>query len=76
MRRSSPYSKVRYFGVETAGLLDIDSELILAFSNGEKLQFDFKTKEISVQSAMSSPIMFYKNEKHPIQEFLESDVFC
>lgn len=40
---SYPYSKVQYFGVETAGLLDIDSELILAFSNGAKLSFDFKT---------------------------------
>ena len=40
---SYPYSKVQYFGVETAGVLDIDSELILAFSNGAKLSFDFKT---------------------------------
>ncbi|MBQ7058337.1 MAG: PH domain-containing protein [Firmicutes bacterium] len=39
---SYPYSKVQYFGVETAGVLDIDSELILAFSNGAKLSFDFK----------------------------------
>ena len=41
---SYPYSKVQYFGVETAGVLDIDSELILAFSNGVKLQFDFKSQ--------------------------------
>lgn len=40
---SYPYSKVQYYGIETAGLLDIDSELIVAFSNGEVLQFDFKT---------------------------------
>lgn len=40
---SYPYSKVQYFGVETAGMLDIDSELVLAFSNGAKLQFDFKS---------------------------------
>ncbi|MEE1114187.1 MAG: PH domain-containing protein [Eubacterium sp.] len=40
---SYPYSKVQYFGVETAGLLDIDSELILAFNDGNKLQFDFKS---------------------------------
>ena len=40
---SYPYSKVQYFGVETAGLLDIDSELILAFSNGAKLTFDFRS---------------------------------
>lgn len=40
---SYPYSKVQYFGIETAGVLDIDSELVLAFSNGAKLQFDFKS---------------------------------
>ena len=34
---SYPYSKVQYFGIETAGFLDIDSELILAFSNGAHL---------------------------------------
>ena len=28
--------------METAGVLDIDSELVLAFSNGAKLSFDFK----------------------------------
>ncbi|MFC2662901.1 MAG: PH domain-containing protein [Eubacterium sp.] len=41
---SYPYSKVQYFGVETAGVLDIDSELIMAFSDGTELQFDFKTQ--------------------------------
>ena len=40
---SYPYSKVQYYGIETAGLLDIDSELILAFNNGAHLQFDFRT---------------------------------
>ncbi|MBE6128099.1 MAG: PH domain-containing protein [Erysipelotrichaceae bacterium] len=40
---SYPYSKVQYYGIETAGVLDIDSELILAFSNGARLQFDFKS---------------------------------
>ncbi len=48
---SYPYSKVQYFGIETAGLLDIDSELVLTFTNGTVLQFDFKArvniKEIS-----------------------------
>ena len=39
---SYPYSKVQYFGIETAGLLDFDSELILTFSNGAHLQFDFR----------------------------------
>lgn len=41
---SYPYSKIQYYGVETAGLLDIDSELILAFGNGMHLQFDFRAK--------------------------------
>lgn len=40
---SYPYSKVQYFGIETAGLLDIDSELILAFNDGSKLSFDFRS---------------------------------
>ncbi len=40
---SYPYSKIQYFGVETAGVLDIDSELILAFNDGSKLSFDFKS---------------------------------
>lgn len=48
---SYPYSKVQYFGIETAGVLDIDSELLIAFSNGNRLKFDFKSnvniKEIS-----------------------------
>ena len=38
---SYPYSKIQYFSVETAGFLDIDSELLLAFSNGAHLQLDF-----------------------------------
>ena len=41
---SYPYSKVQYWGIETAGVLDIDSELVLAFNDGNRLQFDFKTK--------------------------------
>lgn len=40
---SYPYSKIQYFGIETAGVLDIDSELILAFNDGNILSFDFKT---------------------------------
>ena len=41
---SYPYSKIQYYGIETAGLLDIDSELIATFSNGTVLHFDFKSK--------------------------------
>ena len=52
---SYPYSKVQYFGIETAGVLDIDSEIIFAFSNGAMLQFDFKSKvDISKISMMVS----------------------
>lgn len=40
---SYPYSKIQYYGIETAGFLDIDSELIIAFNNGHFLQFDFKS---------------------------------
>lgn len=40
---SYPYSKVQYFGIETPGVLDIDSELVLVFANGAHLQFDFKS---------------------------------
>ena len=40
---SYPYSKVQYYGIETAGLFDIDSELILRFTDGTTLQFDFRT---------------------------------
>lgn len=40
---SYPYSKIQYYGIETAGFLDIDSELLLTFSNGHILQFDFES---------------------------------
>lgn len=39
---SYPYSKVQFFGIETAGVFDIDSELVLAFSDGTRLQLDFR----------------------------------
>jgi mRNA-degrading endonuclease HigB of HigAB toxin-antitoxin module len=40
---SYPYKKVQYFGIETAGLLDIDSELILVFNDRSSLTFDFRS---------------------------------
>ena len=40
---SYPYSKIQYYGIETAGFLDIDSELLIAVSEGRLLQFDFKS---------------------------------
>ena len=39
---SLPYSRVQAFSVETAGLLDIDSELELWFSGLGKVKFEFK----------------------------------
>lgn len=50
---SYPYSKVQYYGIETAGVLDIDSELILAFSNGTRLKFDFKAN-VDIKKICSS----------------------
>lgn len=41
---SYPYSNVLYFGIETAGVLDIDNKLIMTFANGTVLQFDFKSR--------------------------------
>lgn len=41
---SYPYSKIQYYGIETAGVFDIDSELILAFADGIQLTFDFKSR--------------------------------
>ncbi|MEE3488638.1 MAG: PH domain-containing protein [Bulleidia sp.] len=41
---SYPYSKVQNFAVQTAGVLDIDCELLLFFVNGMALQFDFKAR--------------------------------
>ena len=40
---SYPFSKVQYFGIETAGLMDIDCELLLAFNDGNMLTLDFKS---------------------------------
>lgn len=38
---SLPYSKIQVFSVETAGLLDLDSELEVWFSGVGKVKFDF-----------------------------------
>lgn len=40
---SLPYSKVQAFSVETAGMLDMDSELDLWFSGLGKVRFEFKS---------------------------------
>lgn len=41
---SMPYSKITVFSVETAGALDLDSELELYFSGVGKVHFDFSGK--------------------------------
>jgi len=38
---SMPYSKIQVFSVETAGVLDLDSELELYFSGIGKVKFEF-----------------------------------
>jgi len=38
---SMPYSKIQVFSIETAGVLDMDSELELWFSGLGKVKFDF-----------------------------------
>jgi len=38
---SLPYSKIQAFSVETAGVLDLDSELDLWFSSLGKVRFEF-----------------------------------
>lgn len=44
---SLPYSKIQAFSVETAGVLDLDSELELWFSGMGKVKFEF-TSEANV----------------------------
>lgn len=40
---SLPYSKIQAFSVETAGMIDLDSELELYFSGLGKVKFEFKS---------------------------------
>ncbi len=41
---SLPYSKIQAFSVESAGVLDLDSELELWFSGLGKVKFEFTSK--------------------------------
>lgn len=41
---SLPYSKIQAFSVETAGVLDLDSELDLWFSGLGKVRFEFVSR--------------------------------
>ncbi|MEI3163919.1 MAG: PH domain-containing protein [Lachnospirales bacterium] len=36
-----PYSKIQLFSVETAGVIDLDSELEVYFSGVGKIEFEF-----------------------------------
>ncbi|OTA26366.1 hypothetical protein B9G54_05130 [Alloscardovia macacae] len=54
---SYPYSKVEYVGVETAGVLDIDSELILIFTNRASLQFNFNP-HVNIQTICATISQF------------------
>lgn len=38
---SLPYSKIQVFSIETAGVIDLDSELELYFSGAGKVKFEF-----------------------------------
>ena len=46
---SMPYSKISVFSVETAGTLDLDSELELYFSGVGKVKFEFSGKSDIIQ---------------------------
>lgn len=41
---SLPYSKIQAFSIETAGVLDLDSELELWFVGLGKVRFEFKSR--------------------------------
>lgn len=38
---SIPYNKILYYSVETAGTIDLDSELSIALSGGGTIKFEF-----------------------------------
>lgn len=38
---SFPYSKIQFFSVETAGTMDLDSELEIFLSSGNSIKFEF-----------------------------------
>ena len=50
---SYPYSKVVTYGIETAGFMDIDSELLITMQNGIHLQFDFKS-QVDIKAIISN----------------------
>lgn len=56
---SFPYSKVLYFGIQTAGVIDIDSEMTLSYADGTTLHFDFtlQTNVHEICRALSARIL-------------------
>lgn len=46
---SMPYSKIQVFSIETAGVLDLDSELELYFSGVGKVRFEFSGSSDIIQ---------------------------
>lgn len=56
---SYPYAKVLYFGIETAGIIDIDSEMTMSFADGTVLRFDFtlRTNVHDICRAVSACIL-------------------
>jgi hypothetical protein len=56
---SLPYSKIQAFSVETAGVIDLDSELELWFSGLGKVKLEFtgKTKIIDICKLLSDSIL-------------------
>lgn len=55
---SLPYSKIQAFSVETAGTLDLDSELEIYFSGLGKVKFEFKGQnDIAEIGKMISELM-------------------
>ena len=46
---SMPYSKISVFSIETAGTIDLDSELELYYSGVGKIKFEFKGSSDIVQ---------------------------
>ena len=50
---SYPYSKIVSYSIETAGFMDIDSELLLTMQNGMIVQFDFKS-QIDIKGIISN----------------------
>ena len=56
---SMPYSKISVFSVETAGVLDLDSELEMYFSGVGKVKFEFSGNSdiVAIGQAISTYVL-------------------